>query len=112
MPMMRVARHEPISKPEFHRRLKRWLESTNEVMIGPDGVDERTCWVYVRDGSQVFGLHVDTKRDAVAQYLELVRMHGDSLQWEVVESRRQRMTAVAYGPAGLRDTSFYLYLVS
>ena len=112
VPMERVRRDQPLSKPEFHRRLRFWLENAEDAIIGPEDVDGRTGWVYVRDGSTVFMLHADTKRDAVQRYLQLVSLYGDDLQWEITESQRGKLTAVVYGPEKIRRKSFYLYAVS
>src|SRR5690242_6397719 len=80
VPMKQVSRADAIPKTEFHRRLREWL-AADEAQIGPEEVDGRTSWVHVRDGSRIFGLHADTKRDAVNQYLQTVTLHGDDLSW-------------------------------
>jgi hypothetical protein len=110
MPMDRVRRRQALTKAEFHQRLRFWLENTADVVVGPEGVDGRTGWVYVRDGSNMFVLHADTKRDAVDRYLQRVRLHDEDLQWTVASSQRGKMTAVEYGSERLRVTSFYLYV--
>jgi hypothetical protein len=110
--MERVRLSEAISKVELHRRFREWLAATNDRYIGPAGEDERTAWVHVRDGERRFKLHSDTNRPAVEEYLKLVGVHGDDIEWQVVENRRGNMNAVAFGPDATRlDSTLYLYLV-
>jgi hypothetical protein len=109
MPLKQVPRDEALTKSEFHGRLRDWLNNTEEERIGPENVDGRTSWVYVRDDTNVFGLHADTKRSAVDRYLQIVTLHSDDLRWEIAESQRGNMTTVVYGPERLRYKPFYLY---
>ena len=67
--------------------------------------------VYVRDGSDIFVLHADIRRDAVRHYLQLGAQYGDPVQWEIAESQRGKLTAVLYGSDKIRQTAFYLYAV-
>jgi hypothetical protein len=109
MPMDPVPRGEPISKHEFHRRLRAWF-ATGEKTIGPSGIDERTAWVYIKDGDWVYQLHVDAHREAVEAYLELVNRYGDDLEWRLVPSRSGKTTAVGFGPSAERpEPVLYLY---
>ena len=109
MPMEQVRRDSAITKAVFHQRLRDWLENSEDAVVGPEGVDGRTNWVFVRDGVNVFSLHADTRRSAVDEYLQMVTLHGDDLRWEIVTSQRGNETAVAYGPEPVRHISFYLY---
>lgn len=108
MAMERVTKKQPITKTEFHRRLRTWFEQTNDVKVG-GYVDGRTPWVYVRDGADLFVLHADTSRAAVEQYLRLVSELGSDLEWQVAPSDKGNMTAVSYGPAKIRYKPFYFY---
>ncbi len=112
MPMDQVRRDQALSKSQFHQRLRSWLDDSDDDVVGPDGVDGRTGWVYVRDGSDIFVLHADTQRDAVRSYIQSVSQYGDDLQWNIAKSQRGKMTAVVYGPDKLRQKSFYLYAVA
>lgn len=109
MPLERVRRGSALTRNEFHQRLRSWLGDTEDPIVGLEEVPGVTPWVYIRDGSSLFELHADTKREAVRGYLELVALHGDDLRWEVTASERGNMTAVAYGPERVRNKSFYLY---
>jgi len=109
MPMQRVQRGHPITKQEFHRRLREWF-ATGEQTVGPVGIDERTPQVYIQDGNWVYQLHVDAHREAVESYLELVDDYGDDLKWRLVPNQKGNMTAVGFGPNGVRTLPFlYLY---
>jgi hypothetical protein len=110
MPMERVRTAEAISKPEFHTRLRAWVHNTEDSAVGPPDVPGVTPWVYVTDGRARYEFHADVQRDAVEGYLRLVDLHGDDLEWTVVENQRGRPNAVAYGPRQERVTPFYLYL--
>jgi hypothetical protein len=107
--MEQVRRDQALSKSEFYRRLRDWLASTTDELVGPEGIDGRSSWVYVHDGSDMFLLHADTRRDAVDRYLQMVALYGNDLRWEITESQRGKMTAVVYGPEKLRHKPFYLY---
>jgi len=111
MSMEQVERDQALGKREFHSRLRRWISETDDATIGPEHVDGRTNWLFVRDGDALFGLHADTRREAVERYLKLVAVHGENLVWKIVPSQRKKMTAVAYGPLAIRTKSFYLYVV-
>jgi hypothetical protein len=109
MSLERVRRDQALTKSEFNRRLRAWPETNGDATIGPVDHDRRTGWVYVRSGSNVFRLNADTKRNAVDEYLKMVTLHGDELQWEIVASAKDKMTAVAYGPDRIHLPSFHLY---
>jgi hypothetical protein len=110
VPMLQVSRDQALTKSEFHERLRDWFQGTGEPAVGPAEVDGRTSWIHVRDGSNLFILHADTSRDAVAWYLGLVGVHGDDLAWTPAPSERGKPTAVVHGPDHLRNTSLYLYV--
>ena len=110
--MERVGRSEPLDKSEFHKRLRDWLDRTDNNVIGPDDIKyPRTGWVHVRDGHRILVLNDDTPREAVDRYLRLVMRLGNDLQWNPAKSQRGKMTAVEYGPDKLRCKSFNLYYV-
>jgi hypothetical protein len=111
MPMEKIGRDHALSKSEFHERLVDWFKSTDDLCVGAESDYARTGWVHVRHGLTTFVLNADTKREAVYEYLQLVDCYGNDLSWEVVESERGKMTAVAYGPENYRIKSFYLYVV-
>lgn len=112
MPLKRVRRTEAIDKAEFHRRLRFWLDCCDDKQIGSEQVVGVTDWIFVRQGSDLFALHADTKRSAVDAYMKLVNAQGDDMPWQVTTSNRGKGTAVVYGTREVRLTPFYLYLKS
>lgn len=108
--MEQVSRHIPLDRTQFHARLREWLLGCNEQRIGSANYG-RTAWIHVRDGGNLFALNADTGRDAVNQYLEVVKLHGNDLRWDITETKRGNMTAVSYGPSLCRIESFYFYLI-
>jgi serine/threonine protein kinase len=107
--LQRVGAGEAITKADFHGRLRKWLDETDDPFVGDSAIGV-TPWIHVRDGDARFYLNSDTRREAVTEYLRLVDQDGDGLAWAVVANRRGRMNAVAYGPEGIRIKGFYLYL--
>jgi hypothetical protein len=110
MPIVPASKLQPLSKAEFHKRLREWVENTNEARVGDPDDDNRQPCAYVSDGGNVFRLHSDTQRDGVKEYLALVSKHGDDLEWSIVQNRDGKMNKLAYGPTKKRLSYFYLYL--
>ncbi len=109
MPLRRVRRAEALDKQEFHRRLRFWLEYCDDQQVGSEDVPGVTDWIFVRQGSELFSLHADTKRKAVESYLKMVETYGDDMLWQPTTSKRGQGTAVVYGPDKVRHIPFYLY---
>lgn len=112
MPMQRVARGGWITKAEFHERLTRWFRESREEMVGDPAAHRRTAWIYVRDGHTLAKLHADTRREAVAEYLELLRSHPSPIEWTVIPSATGQLTKIAFGPAKETLRNFHLYVDS
>ena len=106
--MDRVKPAEALTKQEFHKRLRRWLDNTDDPVIKPD-VLPPTRWVHVRHGGDVLFLHADTPRDAVARYLQLVARYGDEIEWHITIGQKGNPTSSLYGPDKVPVKSFYLY---
>jgi hypothetical protein len=109
MPMDRTGRAEWISKGEFHSRLRRWYRESDEPVIGDPDADNRTAWIWVRDGHRLARLNADTTREAVAEYLSLIRSLPGEVDWHVVASARGNLTKIAFGPDRVVLPSFHLY---
>lgn len=110
MPMERVGRGEWITKAEFHDRLARWFRDTDEESIGDPSAHRRTAWVWIRDGHILAKLQADTTREAVAEYLEILRAHPRPLEWSVVPSATGQLTKIAFGPEKQTLRNFHLYV--
>lgn len=109
MPMDRTGRPDWISKAEFHSRLRRWLRDTDEPVIGDPDAHALTAWVWVRDGHRLARLNADTTRDAVDEYLALLRTVPGDVEWSIVPSARGNLTKIAFGPDRVILPSFHLY---
>ncbi|MFG0247755.1 MAG: hypothetical protein ACF8OB_02620 [Phycisphaeraceae bacterium JB051] len=110
--MQQVKKDAALTKKQFHIHLQQWLKNNDEVMVGPEEVIGCTNWIYIKDKQSIYALHADTKYPAVEQYLQLVALYGDDMEWHIVASQRGKMTAVAYGPEKRRIKPFYMYFVS
>lgn len=110
MPMERVPASKAFSRTEFHQQLRQWLANTSDAQIGGEDVPGVTAWIYVEHFGDNYRLHADTKREAVEEYLKLVALYGEELEWSVVANKRGNENAVVHGPDQKRVTSFYLYL--
>ena len=107
MPMEKVGKFNAISKNEFHLRLRKWFNSTDEVAVGPD----ETQQVVINDQSNFYGFHANTKRAGVEPYLALVLKHGEALEWVAVKSQRGKQSRIHYGPEKVRIKLFSLHLL-
>jgi hypothetical protein len=109
MPLERLGRADWILKGEFHSRLRRWYEDTDENLVGDPDAHALTAWIWVRDGHRLARLNADTTRDAVGEYLSLVRSlpRGD-MEWSIVPCARGNFTKVAFGPDRVVLPSFHL----
>lgn len=110
MPMQRVSRNSPLMKPELHRRLREWIDNTDERIIGDPDVDQRIAWIWVADGPLLVKIHADTTREAVREYLSLASRDAGHLRWTVCLSSRGRASKIAVGPEGRVINGLYLYL--
>lgn len=108
--MERLGRGEWITKSEFHDRLARWLRASEESVVGDPAAHRRTAWIWVRDGHMLAKLHADTTREAVVEYLNLLRTHRSPLEWTVVASATGQLTKIAFGPERLTVSGFHLYV--
>lgn len=111
VPMQKVPKRSPISKQELHVRLRAWLGQEENRIDGQAAGYGNSAWMYVRDGTKLFRLHRDTKRNGVEDYLDLVAQHGDTLGWSITWNRNKEKpkgNAVEYGPDQEQVKRFYL----
>ena len=109
MPLQRVSRGEWITRAEFHERLARWFRETDEPVVGEVSAHRRTAWVWVRDGHTLAKLHADTTREAVGEYLQLLRTNPSPLEWSIIPSASGQLTKIAFGPSRVTIRNFHLY---
>ena len=112
MAIEQVRRADALNRSEFHRRLREWIDNSDDPVIAPQIERGQTPWIYVRDTPRMFVLNADTGRPAVVSYLKLVERFGNDLKWEISASDRGNMTAVVYGPEEIRIKPFYFYVCS
>jgi hypothetical protein len=112
MPVEQVRLSEAVTKAEVHQRFRDWLQNTDEHIIGPTTIDQRTAWIHVQDGDSRFRLHADANRPAIAEYMRLVVTHGDNIKWHIVANQKGNMNTVAFGPQQEHlSNTLYLYLI-
>src|SRR5690606_18250991 len=88
-------------KAEVAAVLRQWHDQTDEDHLGDiDNHQGNTKWLKVKLGDVALAFHADTRRDAVAQYLEQVRVQGPDFPWRVVPTRTGRCVKVSIEPDG------------
>jgi hypothetical protein len=90
------------SKREFASLLRRWHDESRANTIGDVGSFGGTACITAHLGDHDVVLNVDTKRSAVAAYLDHVRRLGPDLPWQVVANSRGTLNKVVFSddPAG------------
>jgi len=90
------------SKREFASLLRRWHDESRAKTIGDVGSFGGTACITARLGDHDVVLNADTKRSAVAAYLDHVRRLGPDLPWRVVANSRGTLSKVVFSddPAG------------
>ena len=97
-------------KRELAELLLHWYQSSHAETIG-DAAYGGTAWVTVGLRGHDAVLNADTKRAAVASYLEHVRLLGPELPWRVIATGRGstvKKVVFSDDPAGA--AGWYLYL--
>ena len=105
MAMLKIGKKNPITKAEFHRRLREWFTTTNEKQIGPG----KSRYICIYDNGEYYFIHSDARRFAVKQYLSLVDQFGDSIEWKKDWSIKNRYTLIKFCPAKIFVRSLLLY---
>jgi hypothetical protein len=102
---------EARNKAGFHSELRSWRKSGTESTVSEVKPKKWPGKMHVSDGNRVFEFHADTKREPVRKYLELVKKHGNSLEWtlRLTSGRKPRLRAVVFGPDKVKISGFYLY---
>lgn len=93
---------------ELVQLLTRWLEVSDEETIGDVGRFARAPWVSVETELGLADLNADTRREAVAAFVEWARAEAEGAQLRVVENRRGRVNKVVFGAGPVQG--WYCYL--
>jgi hypothetical protein len=97
-------------KQELADLLMHWYRSSSAQTIGDARGYGGTAWVTVGlDGHEAV-LNADTKRAAVAAYLEHVRQSGPELPWRATASSRGTVNKVVFSDDPAEAAGWYLYL--
>jgi hypothetical protein len=97
-------------KREFADILLHWHQSSCTKTIGDVGNYGGTAWITVDLGSLQAVLNADTKRAAVATYLEQVGRIGPELPWQVIANNRGTVNKIVVSDDPAEAAGWYLYL--
>jgi len=97
-------------KREFADLLRRWHNQSQAKTIGDVGSFGGTACITVRLGDHDVVLNVDSKRSAVATYLDHVRRLGPDLPWRVVANNRGTVNKVVFSDDPADAAGWYQYL--
>ncbi len=89
---------------ELRSRLSAWLQGTDDDTIGDVGSFGGTPWMHVDLGGQHIVLNADTKRTAVAAFLQVAEP-----VLQVVANRRGVVNKVVFRPDGTPTPGWYAY---
>lgn len=99
------------SLEELATLLQDWLATSSTGTIGSLGHGRRKLITVKLPDGRAAALNADTKREAVAEYLEEVRQRGASEAWAVVANRNGKLNKIVFRP-DLRPTEgWFFYLV-
>jgi len=97
-------------KREFADLLRRWHNQSQAKTIGDVGSFGGTACITLRLGDHDVVLNVDSKRSAVATYLDPVRRLGPDLPWRVVANNRGTVNKVVFSDDPADAAGWYQYL--
>jgi hypothetical protein len=97
-------------KREFAGLLRGWHNQSQAKTIGDVGCFGGTACITVRLGDHDVVLNVDSKRSAVATYLDHVRRLGPDLPWRVVANNRGTVNKVVFSDDPADAAGWYQYL--
>lgn len=98
------------SKREFANLLRHWHGESRAETIGDVGTFGGTACITVHLGDHNVVLNADTKRSAVAAYLDRVRRLGPDVPWRVVANTRGTINKVIFSDDPADAAGWYQYL--
>lgn len=87
-----------------------WLNSSNAPTIGDFGTFGRTAWVHIQLGEHTAVLNGDTKRHAIAEFLDDTQRRGTSAPWHVIANQNGVVNKVVFRDDGETTPGWYCYL--
>ena len=98
------------SRQELVDLLTQWLDSSNAPTIGDVGSFGGTALIRIQLGAHTVVLNRDTKRQAVAAYIDDVRQRGVTASWRVIANRKGVVNKVVFGEDDRATPGWYCYL--
>jgi hypothetical protein len=100
------------SKSELHHVFEQWLKNTSAPTIGQIGEYGRRPLISISLGKdRTTVLNADTKRAAVAAYVNDARARGADVPWSILPTRRsRRWNKLTFRPDGEEEPGWYCYL--
>ncbi len=95
---------------ELLRVLGDWLDTSGDETIGDVSRFSRAPWMSVETPLGLMDLNTDTRRSAVAAFVEHARRHGPGIELHVVANQRGRVNKVVYDQTRRPPTGWYAYL--
>lgn len=98
------------NRTELAALLSHWYNETSAVTIGDVGLFGGRPCISIDLGDHQAVLNVDTKRSAVAAYLQHVRSNGAEAPWRVVANTRGRVNKLLFDADPAAAAGWYAYL--
>ena len=99
------------SKAEFAATLLHWFTTSNTETIGDVKNYGGSSLIRLDLGAHVrIDLNADTKRSAVAAYLQSVREHGPDAMWSVIANKNGTFNKLDFASTGSPTPGWYCYL--
>jgi hypothetical protein len=109
MSLAKMSAKTPMNRLHFDEKLRHWL-TEKEDRIG-DTKYGGTAWLWVVSRSgELCHLNAGTKQSGVKQYIALLDVMGEALEWVPVQSAKGSLKKLAFGPDLEVIPGFYLYL--
>jgi len=105
-----IGKKDPLRREAFHEALNEWVSySQAGDVVGDIERYGGKAWVWVKHLGNHYYRNADTTYNGVHEYLDLVRMHGESIRWSVIDNSRGVKNKAAFGPNQVTIDGFYLY---
>ncbi|MBP2416870.1 hypothetical protein ACFFOM_15380 [Microlunatus capsulatus] len=101
-----------VGKEQLTEALRRWYDESDAATVGDVGLfgGRPAIAIAIDLGDKTAVLNVDTKRSAVAAYLEHARTNGVDAPWRVVANTRGNVNKVIFSDEPAAAAGWYVYL--